>query len=578
MNESRSQERSFLLALLLAAVGAILASYLVFAHATRVSDKAQIDAALAAARTYSDSISAFRQFYITEVAPTEIELDMLTKESPHTRLAKLTDPYTASIDLAERSLSEVGKGRYRVYSHFPWSIRQPRPSLSATEKLVLDQIVAQNSPEVVQIVESELERRIYLGTPILMKETCVACHNNHPDSPARHWEVGDVRGVQTVEIALPAKASMLAFSTLSSFPTLWGGYSLFVLAMGSALFLYARQKLRRVSELSAEGILDSLGEAVLSIDGSDKILALNSAAGRLFGYRPEEAIGMSAGQLISGFDTASTDFVGAQEGVGIRHDGTTFDCSMLTRPERDWPEDRRVISLRDITAEKQVREKLANTGHITAVGRLAAGVAHEFNNLLTVILGNSELLRERLSNAEPDVVKKLDNVLGAGERGASLVESLVANASQRPRWPKVFQASLFYRAIEPTLLTVIGNGTRVESSIEDDTEFFADIDQIEAAVVALATRIAGVLRHPEKIEVTMRPVDGRLSQIEVVGRGETSDSGVIVMPFVGTVDLEFAAIRNLVQQTGGELRVDDTDAANLSASIYLPRRDPKKDS
>ncbi len=84
-----------------------------------------------------------------------------------------------------------------------------------------------------------------------------------------------------------------------------------------------------------------------------------------------------------------------------------------------------VLVLRDVTAERRLQEQLRQSQRMEVVGQLAGGVAHDFNNILTVVLGTAQLLKERLPEASED--RELsEELLGAAQRASELTRQLLA--------------------------------------------------------------------------------------------------------------------------------------------------------
>src|SRR5690606_20408554 len=86
---------------------------------------------------------------------------------------------------------------------------------------------------------------------------------------------------------------------------------------------------------------------------------------------------------------------------------------------------------RDITRRKLLEERVRHLQRMDAIGQLTGGVAHDFNNLLTVMVGNAELLVEKLDN-QPDMLNSAQMIARAGSKGAELTKRLLAFARRQP--------------------------------------------------------------------------------------------------------------------------------------------------
>ncbi|MCC7047986.1 MAG: adenylate/guanylate cyclase domain-containing protein [Alphaproteobacteria bacterium] len=122
-------------------------------------------------------------------------------------------PATMSIELGEVISSKEGNIQYRFVSDYPFRDR-PAHKLDAFER---DSLAAlrQRPEQVLYRVEGSLfDRQVRLVAPVIMGEACVRCHNVHVESPKKDWKVGDVRGIQEIEIRQPIAANIFAFRYL----------------------------------------------------------------------------------------------------------------------------------------------------------------------------------------------------------------------------------------------------------------------------------------------------------------------------------------------------------------------------
>lgn len=171
-------------------------------------------------------------------------------------------------------------------------------------------------------------------------------------------------------------------------------------------------------------------------DGPPVVYA-NEAVERLTGYAPTEFLGQPLGRLLYGpgiqpetIERVQKNLTEARSGVieirNHRKNGTEFWAELTFQPISDqtgrfthW-----VAVLRDLTERRQAEERLRHVQKMEAIGQLTAGVAHNFNNLLTVIQGNAELL-DTVMNQPDKIERKKTAILTAVARGAELVRRLM---------------------------------------------------------------------------------------------------------------------------------------------------------
>ena len=202
------------------------------------------------ASSLNSIVSSVRSYYASNVVSRVISHDgpSVALDNYLTEPGAIPIPATLSLELGGAIADSEGKVQYRFVSDFAFNNRAPHV-LDTFERAALDDF--RSNPEGMQrIVESTgniWNRRITLATPVKMGGSCVSCHNTHPDSPRTDWEVGDVRGIQTVTVDQPVTLNILSFKWLLLYFALAGTVGLIFLAIQ----FRAAAKFRRLSrELS----------------------------------------------------------------------------------------------------------------------------------------------------------------------------------------------------------------------------------------------------------------------------------------------------------------------------------------
>lgn len=156
-------------------------------------------------------------------------------------------PATLSLELGRVIGGRGDNIRYRFVSDYVFTSREPH-RLDDFERAALNSFRTEgiDKPPIMQLTGSVFDRQIRLAAPVLMGEACVACHNTHPESPKRDWKVGDVRGLQEVEIAQPIAANIFSFKYLLTY---FAGAGFFGVAFASMQWRQARVFRRMNSEL-----------------------------------------------------------------------------------------------------------------------------------------------------------------------------------------------------------------------------------------------------------------------------------------------------------------------------------------
>ncbi|HZD32710.1 MAG TPA: PAS domain S-box protein, partial [Candidatus Angelobacter sp.] len=207
----------------------------------------------------------------------------------------------------------------------------------------------------------------------------------------------------------------------------------------------ARRKDRQLSEYlnRLAWIVDSSYDAVIGKNLDGIITSWNKGAEGIYGYKAEEVIGRSiallapadrqeeilkilrdirAGRQLEHFET-----------VRITKDGKHLDVSISVSPICDAGGEVVGASTiaRDVTAQKRAEDQVRQAQKMEAVGRLAGGVAHDFNNVLGIITSCAELLRAHVGN-EPLPAELLGYIRDASKRGASVTRQLLAFSRKQP--------------------------------------------------------------------------------------------------------------------------------------------------
>ncbi|HEV3471096.1 MAG TPA: GAF domain-containing protein [Pyrinomonadaceae bacterium] len=198
------------------------------------------------------------------------------------------------------------------------------------------------------------------------------------------------------------------------------------------------ESLARERQVLLEHVLESARETICAVDTEGRIMWVNSAASALNGYPKEELIGRRFGELVNEDDRAAVlerfrrtlagepqtvEMRVVARGGEVRH--VVSDTSPLVIDGRTTG----VLSItRDVTEQRQERERAAQADKLRALGQLASGVAHDFNNALAAILGRAQLLRR--AARDPEIVRNLDIIQTAAEDAAATVRRIRSFAHQ----------------------------------------------------------------------------------------------------------------------------------------------------
>ncbi|MCP4598027.1 ATP-binding protein [Neptuniibacter sp.] len=245
-----------LLFVLAAMVGATMV-FIAYWH-TKNIERAALERAAA---SYSHAIGAFRSFYSAEVLSKLHGSGVTASHDYKGKPATIPIPATMTIDLARKINSRDGHINVSVISEHPYPWR-PKRDLSHFERQAFTWFNSSAEHTYSETLDIDGEEFLGFASPMRMSESCVACHNSHPQSPKRDWKMGDVRGLQVVYMPLTATGmgNQLGLSYLIGFIILsfMGAFSVILWLTNNNQLAFAEldQKTNKL-----EGALDQLAQA-----------------------------------------------------------------------------------------------------------------------------------------------------------------------------------------------------------------------------------------------------------------------------------------------------------------------------
>ena len=386
--------------------------------------------------------------------------------------------------------------------------------------------------------------------------------------------------------------------------------SLAVTALTLAIGVVERIRLEQLEgQARYQGIVDSALDCILSMDADGRLIEFNPAAEALYGYPRDRAIGQSAYQLVVPPDKRamlrerleeykahgdSTIFGRRFDTSSLRADGSEFPVEMSIMPAQVEGESFFTAHIRDLTAQKQTedelerqREALFQTEKLSALGSLLAGVAHELNNPLSIVVGRASMLKE---SARDDRARTAaEKIHAAAQRCARIVKSFLAMARNRPQQCAPTSLNDVVRSATDLMAYTLRND-QVDMRLEltdDLPTTLADSDQLIQVVINLianAQHALGEADDPRAIRVITRRrrAGGFEVSVEDSGPGVPADlRGRIFEPFFTTKDvgkgtgLGLSVCDSIARSHGGRLTVGDSALGGAKFTLTLPLRSPQ---
>ncbi|MBQ0743108.1 MAG: PAS domain S-box protein [Pseudomonas sp.] len=372
----------------------------------------------------------------------------------------------------------------------------------------------------------------------------------------------------------------------------------------------AEEALRKSEEqlrLLVQGVTDY---AIYLVSPEGLVTNWNAGAQKIKGYRPEEVIGRHFSCFYTSEDVAiakpQTNLELAaragraeEEGWRIRKDGTRFMAHVIIDAIRETDGTLTGFAkvTRDITERMETqkaldyaREELLQAQKMEAVGRLTGGVAHDFNNFLTIILISLKMARKRVLDS-PDVLRFVDNAIQGAERGASMTQRMLAFSSRQSLQLEVLSLAELVQGMHDLLQRSIGPQVRIRTQTAVALPpVQADAHQLETLLLNLVLNARDAMPEGGDITISTRrslheemPVAGLEDEdwviLEVADVGEGMDTQTLARatePFFTTkgvgkgTGLGLSMVHGIIEQLGGKLKLHSEPGQGTRAQLWLP--------
>jgi PAS domain S-box-containing protein len=350
-------------------------------------------------------------------------------------------------------------------------------------------------------------------------------------------------------------------------------------------------------------IVESCDDAIIgeSLDGT--VTSWNAAAQAMYGYHAAEIIGHSIAELIPPDRSGELPEILAMLASGqrishfetrrVRKDGTVIDVSVSVSPVRDAAGRLTGFAAvaRDITDQlraadriRSYQEQAARTQRLETVGQLAAGVAHDFNNMLGAIAGFADLIR---TGEDPrDASDDAGHILAAVDRASSLTKELLLVGRRAVTNPQRTDLNAIITGARPLINASLGPGTTLAVNLgTDPPAVWADAGQLEQAIQNLAVNARDAM--PDGGTLTIATASARLEGPRPGHYAEltVTDTGVGMTPEVAArafepfyttkgpghgTGLGLSTVHGIITQAGGTITVASQPGAGAAFRILIP--------
>jgi PAS domain S-box-containing protein len=363
----------------------------------------------------------------------------------------------------------------------------------------------------------------------------------------------------------------------------------------------AREKLRRETE-ERRRIFETSQDLILVTDGFGNFVQVSPSVRDILGYSPDDLIGHSATEFIHPDDLERTreEMRAARRGAVKRsfearyyhYDGHEVTLNWMGT----WsePVKRHFFIGRDLTEKQAAEAQFRQAQKMDAIGQLTGGVAHDFNNVLTVITGTIGILSDAVAD-RPQLAAITKLIDDAAERGAQLTRHLLAFARKQPLQPREIDVNALTLEAAKLLHPTLGEQITIVPQLTDDAwPALVDPGQLSTAILNLALNARDAMPNGGTLVLETRNVfldEGYASMNADVVAGNyvmiaVSDTGSgippdlidrVFDPFFTTKEvgkgtgLGLSMVFGFVKQSGGHVKLYSEEGHGTSVKIYLPR-------
>jgi PAS domain S-box-containing protein len=424
----------------------------------------------------------------------------------------------------------------------------------------------------------------------------------------RVWKTDFASSAPSYIVGAIAAAALIAVTAIAGYwPTL-------VLVSPPLYLTYKLYREGRATEVRQGAILEAAHDAIITVDPHLNIREFNPAAQRMFGLRGEDVTGRGIEILLpkrerESWRQALDQYMTRSEGPfarrqielsGVRADGSEFPAEVTVVRIGTDVRPQMTAFVRDITERRALEEQLRQSQKLEAIGRLAGGVAHDFNNILMSIMGSADLMLMELvpqTGARDEATEIKQSVL----RGAGLTRQLLAFSRRQATRPQIMSLGDVVGGMETMLRRLMGPEIEFELVRDGATMVTADPAQIEQVLLNLVVNARDAMPEGGRLKVRVEEVDldeatalthaegraGRYSRLSVSDTGTGIDAQTrakLFEPFFTTKEqgkgtgLGLSIVYGIVKQSLGYITVVSEPGRGASFLIYFPApavADPK---
>ncbi len=352
-------------------------------------------------------------------------------------------------------------------------------------------------------------------------------------------------------------------------------------------------------------LVESTSDVIATLDAAGRVGYVTPSAERVLGYAPDALRGLHARRLLHPAEARATlralrealRWRGGTEGVEVRTrhaDGSWRVLEVAARHLPGSPVRGTVVTCRDVTERRVAEEALGrsesmllHTQKVGEVGRLAGGVAHDFNNVLTAVKGITQLLLLEVPK-DTRMRRDLQEIDRAADRAAALTRQLLALSRPEARRPRELDLNALVSGMEGMLRRLVPEDVElVTLPAPLPCPALADPGEVEQVLLNLVVNARDAMPGGGRLTVETALDDalpGGAVSLRVSDTGTGMDRATVERiwePFFTTKDagrgtgLGLATVRGIVERSGGAVRVESEPGRGTVFHVALPRAVPE---
>jgi two-component system, cell cycle sensor histidine kinase and response regulator CckA len=366
---------------------------------------------------------------------------------------------------------------------------------------------------------------------------------------------------------------------------------------------HAEEALRQSEELYRT-LAAASPDAIVVTDLSGRIVFGSKKSLELFATPEGEGVGRSILDWVAPQDQTRAGaalhqlltFGEAQYGeyLFVKCDGTPFDAEVHAAPLRSLHgmAEGAIFITRDVTERKNLQSQLLQAQKMEAIGTLAGGVAHDFNNILTAIMGYAGLIASRIRD-DDEARSYVNQIQDCTSKAANVTRSLLAFSRKQTMQLQPHSMNMILRDLEKLLRRLVPEDVILTISLDEDVTIMADMTQIDQVLMNLISNAKDAMPKGGELRVEARAAEigqafrqthgfgepGRYAMISVTDTGSGMDKATrkkIFEPFFTTKEvgkgtgLGLSIVYGIIKQHSGYVTVSSEQGRGTTFEIYLP--------